>query len=128
MLGILPVPFTAIYVFVTNYLSNPLPDLQDRVLEVLRDTTRHTIQWRQNAIRINNKDGEDSAFEYRQEGDRMIRYRCLLFSNHLDMNFVFVGKAKLQLESLMELSMEEWFLQSKVLCTRYLITFVLYQG
>jgi len=75
MLGILPVPFTALYVFVKAYLANPIPDIQEKVLDVLKETTRHTVEWRQNAIRINNKDGEKSDFEYRQEGDRMIRYR-----------------------------------------------------
>eukprot|EP00091_Calanus_sinicus_P016116 TRINITY_DN35345_c0_g1_i1.p1 TRINITY_DN35345_c0_g1~~TRINITY_DN35345_c0_g1_i1.p1 ORF type:complete len:161 (-),score=42.49 TRINITY_DN35345_c0_g1_i1:203-685(-) len=71
MLGILPVPFTAIYVFAKAYMANPIPDIQDRVKDVLRETTRHTVEWRQNAIRLNNKDGEKSNFEYRQEGDRM---------------------------------------------------------
>jgi len=75
MLGILPVPFTACYVFVTAYMANPSPDSKEKVVDVLRETTRHTVEWRQNAIRINNKDGEKSEFEYRQEGDRMIRYR-----------------------------------------------------
>jgi len=75
MLGILPVPFTAIYVFAKAFMANPLPDMQDRVKDVWTETTRHTVEWRQNAIRLNNKDGEKSNFEYRQEGDRMVRYR-----------------------------------------------------
>lgn len=75
MLGILPVPFTAVYVFVKAFQANPLPDMQDKVKDVMVETTRHTVEWRQNAIRINRKDGENSNFEYRQEGDRMIRYR-----------------------------------------------------
>ena len=74
MLGILPVPIAALYVFVTSYLSSPNKD----TLEVLRQTTRHTVEWRQNAIRINNKDGEESCFEYRQDGDRMVRYRLVI--------------------------------------------------
>lgn len=75
MLGILPVPFTAVYMFAKSYMANPNPDLQDKVLDVLKETTRHTVEWRQNAIRLNKKDGPNSNFEYRQEGDRMIRYR-----------------------------------------------------
>jgi len=34
----------------------------------LRELLQPTAQWRSNAIRVNNKDGENSEFEYVQVG------------------------------------------------------------
>lgn len=64
MLGILPVFFAAAFVVIRKILS------QDRVdiMAALRELSLPTAQWRSNAIRVNNKDGENSEFEYVQVG------------------------------------------------------------
>ena len=70
MLGILPVFFTAAFILVRKLMSQSGSD----PLSALRELTHHTVQWRQNAIRVNNKDGEKSEFEYVGGGDKpMVR-------------------------------------------------------
>merc|ERR1712228_664214 len=73
MLGILPVFFSAAFLLIREILSQGSSDF----LQTLKDLTRHSLQWRQNAIRVNNKDGENSEFEYVQlEKDQpMVRRR-----------------------------------------------------
>jgi len=75
MIGILPVPVTAIYVFIKAYISTSSEETQRPLLKVMRQTTQHTEEWRQNAMRINKREGPMSEFEYREEGSRMVRYR-----------------------------------------------------
>lgn len=64
MLGILPVFFTGAFVVIRKILSQDSPD----VMTSLRELSQPTVQWRSNAIRVNNKDGERSEFEYVQLG------------------------------------------------------------
>ena len=73
MLGILPVFFTAAFLLVRKLMSQAGGDF----LAALRALTQNTVQWRQNAIRVNKKDGEKSELEYvesEREG-RIVRRR-----------------------------------------------------
>jgi len=60
MLGILPVFFIAAFVLIKKVLSQDSPD----IMTALREELEPSAQWRTNAIRVNNKDGEISEFEY----------------------------------------------------------------
>merc|ERR1711953_1621918 len=73
MMGILPVFFTAAFILIRKLMGQAGQDF----MSALSETTEHTVQWRQQAIRVNNKDGEKSEFEYVQlEKDKpMIRRR-----------------------------------------------------
>ena len=73
MMGILPVFFTAAFILIRKLMSQAGQD----IMSALSETTEHTVQWRQQAIRVNNKDGEKSEFEYVQlEKDKpMVRRR-----------------------------------------------------
>ena len=64
LLGILPVFFTAAFILIRKILSQDSPDLRTS----LKELSQPTVQWRSNAIRLNNKDGEKSEFEYVQLG------------------------------------------------------------
>jgi solute carrier family 6 amino acid transporter-like protein 5/7/9/14 len=75
MTAILSVPLMAVVTLVKAYMANPGPDSVDKLVGVLEETSQHTVGWRQNAVRNNRQDGEKSEFEYRQQGDKMVRHR-----------------------------------------------------
>ena len=63
----------AAFVLIRKVLSQDSPD----IMTALREELEPSAQWRNNAIRVNNKDGEKSEFEYVQlEKDKpMVRRR-----------------------------------------------------
>eukprot|EP00092_Neocalanus_flemingeri_P051838 GFUD01060406.1.p1 GENE.GFUD01060406.1~~GFUD01060406.1.p1 ORF type:complete len:295 (-),score=48.27 GFUD01060406.1:8-892(-) len=78
--SILSVPVLCIVVVIQTHLNNPRPSVG--FVEIIREMTRHTEEWRQNAINANAVDGDLSEFEYRMEGDRRVRRPRGLWEEH----------------------------------------------
>jgi len=71
MTAILSVPLMAVVTVVAAYRRRP----DEGLMAAFNREKQHTADWRQNAAKANREDGEGGEFEYRQEGERLIRYR-----------------------------------------------------
>jgi len=71
MTAILSVPIAAIVTVVVAYRKRP----EEGLLAAFNREKEHTAEWRQNAAKENREEGGSSEFEYRQEGEKLVRYR-----------------------------------------------------
>jgi len=71
MTAILSVPLAAIYTVAQAYMAHP----EAGWLAALKQEAKHTPEWRKNAVKANRQEGEGGEFEYRQEGEELVRYR-----------------------------------------------------
>jgi len=71
MTAILSVPLMAILTVVAAYRKRP----EEGIFAAFNREKQHTADWRKNAAKANGDEGEGSEFEYRQEGESLVRYR-----------------------------------------------------